>query len=170
MVRENLKLGYIVPALISVALLHGTVVRSADVDLRLDVEGSIQPRPTWRDANNQIITNLTFKFEDVSNPNNARASVDSQPSLAKLVDAGKLLWISVELSRPKKCRIGDGRISDEHVYLIHNLRIHDNDGLINIWQYRNNEFKIRFAAEGSYGSLAGAVFCETPGMLRYTYD
>lgn len=168
--KHHVNLRYAISFAVAIAALQGSVVLSEDVDLRLDVEGSIQPRPTWRDEDNRIIYSLTFKFNDISNPTNPRINIDSQMKIAKLVDTGKLLWISVEFFRPKDCRIGEGRVSDDHVYLIHNMHTHMRDAAINIWQYRSNEFKIRFSAEGAYGALSGAVVCKSPGMLRYTYD
>ena len=147
-----------------------SAVKGEDVDLRLEVEGTIQPQPTWRDANNMIISNLTFIFDGIANPNRINQDVDSEPSYAKLVDAGKQMLTPIELYRPKKCRIGDTGIDDAHVQFVHNNHVHRKDAQILIMQYRLHELRIRFASQGSYGGLSGAVRCDLPGMLRYTYD
>ena len=165
---SNLK-QILIGVLASITLFINSAAWADSIDLRLDVGGMIRPAPVWRNENKDVIDNLSFNFNRISNTIDRFRNVDSDIRKAMLDINGVITNVSIEMRRPKECFIGDQRVADGHVYFVHGLQYYT-DGMIPLRTGVLHDFYIRFSAIGGYAHLSGAVVCQTPGRLRYTYD
>jgi hypothetical protein len=123
--------------------------------------------PTWRDASNNPVTATQFVFSGFAKPT-ALQNIDSQ-SLQLSLTGAITYPASVAITRPSRCSIGSKKINDAFVYLILNATVYRSNSTVQILDGNLQTWALRFASEGNYGSLTGAVTCLGAGRLRYSY-
>ena len=154
---------------VATILLSASVASSADLNLSLDVTGTILDAPAWRDASANIITSASFNFGNVIT-GDAAQNVESDDVVAVLRDTSKTgSLITVSLVTPSSCSIGSDSVADSDVKLVFSNTEFGNGASVPLTEGASNNFKMRFIASGNYGDKSGAVSCSGPGSLTYTY-
>lgn len=149
--------------------LISSQVSATDLNLSLNVTGTILEAPSWRDSGSSKLNSVSFNFDNIIT-GSASVNVDSAALSVVLSDpsnAGSVL--TVDLTTPADCAIGGHPITDSHVFLILSNSELANSTTFTVSEGASNSLKLRFADEGSYGDKSGAVLCSTPGNLTYTY-
>jgi len=146
-----------------------TSLLATDVNLNLQVTGTILEAPSWKDTGSNALSSVSFNFANIitgaaaSNVDSAAVSVIlSDPSNASST-------LTVNLTTPSACTIGGNAITNSHVVLVHSSTAYANSATLSISEGATNSILLRFKSDGNYGDKSGAVSCSNAGSLTYSY-
>ena len=160
---------HLLPALVmcTVLGLWASIALAGSAVLTLKVTGTVAPAPAWQNAAGETIFDVKFNFDNRI-AGKANRNVDSAIAQVKLVRA-KSHPAGVELMLPTGCAIGMTRVADSHVHLMVNDDAKSGNSHFTIPPDLLQNYQLRFAAAGKYGSAFGAVNCIKNGSLTYEY-
>ena len=138
-----------------------------DSILLIEASGSILGPPEWQNEGQDSISELTFQFSGQQSPN-LEASVLSNSHLVTLIDPANASGsVTIQVSLPSSCSIGDDGIADNYVRLIFNSTEYGDNSSISITEGLQNSLELEF--DGDFQSAYGTVSCGNSGSLSYTY-
>lgn len=135
------------------------------VDVSFGAGGTILAAPAWRDAIGNEISTLSFAFTGTSGAVSA-VDVDSIAFAARLTDA-PLYPALIAVTLPSGCSIGSTPVADAHLRLL--VGGVEATALFTVFSNANQDYGLRFAAAGGYGTATGNVTCSQAGKYRYSY-
>ncbi len=155
-----------IAAIVAVLSVDNLAMASGTLTIPVTVLGTIAAAPVWQDGLSAPLVSFAFDFTG-SAGTVAATAVDSAGITAKIINMSVLTTIVV--NTPTTCKIGASAIADTDVKVVVNAVPVSNAGTFIMANAITQPFKLRFAAAGNYGLLAGVVTCLAPGSLVYAY-
>jgi hypothetical protein len=152
----------------TLSCLHSALYFNEQKLADIEIHANILLAPQWKNPLGAEIAYVVFDFSGLIAGTVSNAVIESSTSLARLESAFQYP-ASVDLLRPRGCRIGIHNVNNSHVQLKFNQQILSTNQNINISSNLLQSFQLSFAGAGGYGNKSGAVFCHQPGSLTYTY-
>lgn len=122
--------------------------------------------PAWLDTAGAPLERASFLFSGFAQKQERR-EVESE-ILTLLLSTGSYP-ANATLKRPAACRVGSRLIADTHVELVKEGQALRLDSSFVVADGKPMTLRLRFSAEALAGKAVGAVSCDAPGRLRYSY-
>jgi hypothetical protein len=162
---RNCRTGYLLFGVLFSPLAFGS-----EALLTITATGHRYPPPYWADEAGKAIPGIVLEFRGASTAEQPYQDVTSDTKYVRLIDALNYP-ASIALKQPQSCFIGNTKVGDNHVGIIHDgTPYYGPNGSINIHGPDEKQgIGMVFKSDGGYGRYSGLVTCQTDGSLTYTY-